>query len=170
MRLYKETSGLSRFITFASFVLVVFVLRVAEEVMMPVALSLLLAFLLSPLVVKLTRWRVPKTLAVITTAACAFLTIGAIGWLVTTQAMQLLRDLPQYEQNVTAKIAALKNPESTGALSRALGTVERFWASLEQDDEGHAPAAADGQKPVPVQVKDSDTPMEMATEVVRRLV
>ncbi|HYP17514.1 MAG TPA: AI-2E family transporter [Opitutus sp.] len=171
MPLAKETTGLSRFITFASFVLVVTVLRVAQDVMIPVALSLLLAFLLSPLVVRLTRWKVPKTLAIILTASLAFVVIGLTAWQITTQAMSLLNELPKYEDNVTAKIAALKKPDSTGSLSRALTTLERFWLSVQAPDPTtSAPVTPDGTKPVPVEVKPSHaTGIDFVREVAGRL-
>lgn len=166
MRLVKESVNLGRFITFATFVLVVAVLRLAEEVMIPVALSLLLAFLLSPLVVRLTRWRVPKTLAVILTATLAFVVIGVIAWQVTTQALALVHELPKYEQNVTTKIAALKDPDSSGSLSRAMATVERFWLSLQAPEVEETPDA----KPVPVEVKPSNTSLELMREMIMPLV
>ena len=67
MPLAKPSTSTGRFVTFASLVLVVAVLRIAEEVMIPIALAFLLAFLLTPFVARLTRWRMPKPAAIIVT-------------------------------------------------------------------------------------------------------
>src|SRR4051812_48855663 len=102
----KTTTSTARFVTFASFVLVIGVLRVAEDVMIPIALAFLLAFLLNPLVVRLTRWRLPRTLAILMTAGFAFLVIGLAGWQITGQAVSLIGDLPGYQANLHKKVDA----------------------------------------------------------------
>ena len=96
MPVAKPSTSAGRFITFATLVLVVAVLRVAEDVMIPLALSFLLAFLLTPVVDRLMRWRLPKPVAVITTVTLAFSVICAAGWQITPQAIALLGELPQY--------------------------------------------------------------------------
>src|SRR6185436_10594147 len=50
---------------FAGFVLVVACLYWAQIVLIPVALALLLTFMLAPVVSRLERWRVPRALAVV---------------------------------------------------------------------------------------------------------
>src|SRR5688500_1838131 len=111
MPVAKPSTPSGRFITFATFVLVIAVLRVAEDVMIPIALAFLLAFLLTPLVVRLTRWRLPKSIAIIVTAGFAFVIIGVAVWQITNQAVGLLGDLPGYEENLRQKITVLKQPQ-----------------------------------------------------------
>lgn len=79
MQLGEPTDRFTWFIRLATFVLVVAILRVAQDVLIPVAFAALLAFLLSPLVVRLMRWKLPKTLAIIATVTLAFSVIGGIG-------------------------------------------------------------------------------------------
>lgn len=160
MPLAKTSPALSRFITFATFILVVVVLRLAEEVMIPIALSLMLAFLLSPLVVRLRRWRFPRPVAIIVTVTIAFSVIGVVGWQITTQAVALLEDLPRYEENLRKKTAELKQPQGSGALTRTLVMVERMWADLQApapDAPAAEPAEPGAPKPVPVEVKATET-------------
>lgn len=175
MPLAKASLVPARFITFLTVVLVVAVLRVAQEVMIPVALALMLAFLLSPVVVRLMRWRLPKALAVIVTASLAFAVIATVTWQLADQALALLNELPRYEANLNKKVAALKHPES-GSVSQALATIDRLWRDLQAAGPEEAPRddqeTKDGQRhaPVPVEVKArSTTPFELARDVVSGL-
>ena len=172
MPLAKPTTSVSRFITFASLVLVVAVLRVAEDVMIPIALAFLLAFLLTPLVVRLDRWHLPRPVAIITAVTLAFLVIGAAGWQITHQAVALIGELPEYETNLRQKITVLKKPQASSSLTRAVDSFEKMWGDLQasapepKPGAGEAPAAA----PVPVEVKTSDrTSFEMGKQILGSL-
>jgi len=155
------------FLRLIAFVVVVAMLRVAEDVLMPIAFAILLAFLLSPLVVRLMRWGLPRTAAIGLTVTVAFGVIGATGWIVTAQALGLVRELPNYEENIRRKIVALKNPPTPSAVSRMTGMVENLRREIKspRSDEPALPAAPGEEKPVPVEVKPSEpTPLEMATD------
>lgn len=169
MPLAKPSAAPSRFITLASFVLVVAVLRWAEDVMIPVALSLMLAFLLSPLVVRLRRWRLPKAIAIALTATIAFSIIGVVAWQITRQAVSLVKELPRYEENLQQKADAVKNPSATSSLTRAFVSLERMWSDLQRPAPAAAPAPPPkpGEPtPVPVEVKASDaTSLAVGREV-----
>jgi predicted PurR-regulated permease PerM len=168
MPLSKPTTAPSRFITFITFVLVVAVLRVAHEVMIPLALALLLSFLLSPLVVRLRHWRFPKPVAIAITVTIAFAVIGAASWTITSQSLALLKDLPSYEENLQNKIAALKRPEASGSLSRTFVSLERMWQNLLAAAPELAPKHADRRTPtpVPVEVKAvASSPLDLAQQI-----
>lgn len=174
MRIAEPAAGPSRFYTLATVVLVVAVLRIAEEVMIPLALALLLAFLLTPVVVRMVRFKLPRTLAITVTLSFALLVVGVVGWNVTSQALGLLEDLPKYEVNLHKKITALKQPSGDGSLSRALGTLDKIWVDL----QAPAPVAgaatgtpAKPQTPVPVEVKpSSSSSFEIARDILKGLV
>ena len=89
-------------------VLLVAILHFAREVLMPITFAVLLTFLLTPTVVRLTRWGLPKAFAIIATVSLALAVTGAIGWLVADQAIRLGKELPNYEQNLRRKIAELQ--------------------------------------------------------------
>ena len=57
-------------------VLMVTALYFARDVFIPLALGLMLSFLLSPVVNRLHRWGVPNVMAVIATAALAFVLLA----------------------------------------------------------------------------------------------
>lgn len=164
------TARISWFVGLASFALIIVMLRYAEDVLVPVAFAVLLAFLLSPLVVRLTRIGLPKALAIILTVSVSFSVIGGIGWLVTTQAISLVRELPNYEENLRQKIAALKRPQSPEVMTRVTGMVENLRREIKSQapDVQVTPAPPGEEKPVPVAVQEADpTPWELARNLAR---
>ena len=169
MQLSTHSDRLTWFLRLATFVLVVAVLRVAEDVLLPVAFAVLLAFLLSPLVVRLIRWRVPRAMAIIATVTVAFAVIGGVGWLVTTQAIRLARDLPNYEENLREKIVALKHPTGPTLMTRISGMFENLRREIKSTapDKPTTPPSENEIKPVPVEVKPNEpTPWELARDIV----
>ena len=55
-------------------------LYVAKEILLPVALAILLSFLLTPLANRLERWRFPRLFAVLVVAGLSFSILGGVGW------------------------------------------------------------------------------------------
>jgi len=166
-----NSNRLAWFLGLATFALIVGILRFAEDVLVPVAFAVLLAFLLSPLVVRLTRWGLPKALAIILTVTVAFAAIGGIGWLVTTQAVSLVNELPNYEENLRQKIAALKKrPDAPTAMTRMSGMVENLRREIKSaaPDEPVTPPEPGEERPVPVELKETEpTPWELARDILK---
>lgn len=158
---------LARFITFASFVLVIAVLRMAADVLIPLALATLLAFLLSPLVVWFTRHRVPKILAIAATVTVFFAVLGGLGWIVVTQAVNLAERLPDYEQNIRVKIDKLRHPQTPAAFSRTSEMLEHLKKEVQGTEPVKTATVDRGEPaPIPVQIKE---PERSALALVRRL-
>lgn len=155
---------LARFASFASFVLVVAVLRLAADVLIPLALAALLAFLLSPPVVWLTRRRVPKVLAITVTVTLFFAVLGALGWVVATQAVNLAERLPDYEQNIRAKIEKVRHPQTPAALSRTTEMIGKLQKEMQAPDRSDKKTPANNEPaPLPVQVKEPErSPLALA--------
>src|SRR5947207_10943501 len=92
-----------------------FCLGIAQDVFIPIALAMLLTFVLSPVVERLQRWRVPRVAAVIVAVVLVFSLLGGLGWLLASQVTTLAEDLPQYKNNITRKIRQVRRvgkPES----------------------------------------------------------
>lgn len=155
---------LARFASFASLVLVVAVLKLAADVLVPVAFATLLAFLLSPMVVWFTRRGIPKTLAIIATVTVFFSVLGALGWVVGSQAINLAGSLPDYEHNIRAKIEKVKHPRTPEKLSRTTDMLENLKREMEEPDpEASADKPAGEPEPVPVKMKEPEqSPLELA--------
>lgn len=120
---------LKPWVTFAGCVLVVSVLYWAQAVLVPVALAILLTFVLTPPVTWLERWigRVPAVLVVVT---LVFSVLGLSGWGLTRQLGYLAADLPGYRANIRTKIADVRGAGKGGAVEQLQDTIEDIKGDL----------------------------------------
>ena len=125
-------------------------LRYAQDFFLPLVLAGLLSFLLSPLVRRLERWRLGRVGAVLVTAVLAFVLIGGLTYLVTSQFLDLAGSLPKYRGNLIARFSSLKTNENN-PLRRAVQTISEVTAALNKPEDA-APAAAEKSRPLRVEV------------------
>ena len=128
---------------FAGCVLVVAVLYLAQAVLVPFALAILLTFVLTPPVTWLERWigRVP---AVLLTVTLVFTLLGLAGWGLTRQMQHLAGDLPGYRANIRAKIADVRGAGKGGTVERLQDTIE----DLKGDLGASTPPSGTASRPV----------------------
>jgi predicted PurR-regulated permease PerM len=91
------------------FVMIVATLYFGKEVVMPVTLALLLAFVLAPTVNLLRRahlGRVPCVLLGVTLGLCVVLAIGGV---IGSQIGQLTTDIPKYAATVETKVSNVRS-------------------------------------------------------------
>jgi predicted PurR-regulated permease PerM len=69
--------------------IIIAALYFGREVFVPIALAILLSFVLAPLVRLLQRWHIPRALSVISVVLVAFATIFALGGVIATQVTEL---------------------------------------------------------------------------------
>ncbi|TWU10393.1 AI-2 transport protein TqsA [Novipirellula galeiformis] len=84
-------------------VLIVAALFFARDVFIPLALGLLLSFLLSPIANRLQRLGIPNVLAVITTAAFAFILLASGFTLLGRELTTLVGELPKHKDELVEK-------------------------------------------------------------------
>lgn len=157
----RQDDALAFVPTLTATVLGVAVLYFAQEVLIPIALSVLLSFVLTRLVIWLERWRLGRVPSVLLAVALAFAVLGGIGWMVTDQLIDLARDLPKYQDALAARIRSLRSvPIGGGVLggitesARELGEELSGLGSssiLPSTPLGTAPAG----EPVPVQLVET---------------
>jgi predicted PurR-regulated permease PerM len=98
---------------------VIAALALAAEVLKPLALSVLLAFALTPVANFFQRrMRLPRPAAVVLTVLLALGAIGGFGYVVGRQLTALAGHVEQYKDNVVSKVARLK-PGDQSALDKA---------------------------------------------------
>ncbi len=85
-------------------IIIIFCLYIAKEVFIPLALAILLSFILLSLIDLLERYHLPKVLATWTSIVFAFLLMALVSWIIYFQAIQLAQNLPKYEANVRSKL------------------------------------------------------------------
>ena len=144
-------------------VVVVATLYFAREVLVPIALALLLSFVLAPLVQLLRRWYLPRSVAVIISVLVAFFVILGLGALMASQVNQLATDLPRYQSTLREKIQSLRGAATgTGTLERASDVLQELGKELDKPQRMGSPVASPGvdmavpNKPIPVEVKQPD--------------
>jgi predicted PurR-regulated permease PerM len=136
-------------------VLVVACLYWARVVLIPVALAVLLTFLLNPIVDRLQRRGLGRTPAVALIVVVAFLLLGGIGWVTVLQLTTLANELPQHRHNIKQKIADLRAVGKGGIIEKIQETVQKVTEDLEKAEElpkGLQPGA-EPERPVPVVVQ-----------------
>ena len=110
-----------------------FCLGIAQDVFIPIALAMLLTFVLSPIVERLQHWHVPRVAAVVVTVVFAFSVLGGLGWLLASQATTLAADLPQYKHNLTGKIREVRRVGKSDSLEKAQSAVKEVIGELQKD-------------------------------------
>ncbi len=152
-------------------VLIVVVLYFGREIFMPIALAVLLSFVLAPLVRLLRGLHVPRGLAVALSVVLAFTIVATLAWLMASQVSQLATDLPRYQETMRNKIVSLKGAAGTsGAMERASEVLGRLSQELDRPAPQSSLEVADGPAPVAVVVHEAPrAPLETLTAVVQPL-
>ena len=91
----------------AGFIIVVGIYY-GQELLVPLVLATLLAFVLSPICAALQKIRVPRLIAVLVAVFLAFTLIGSIGLVVGRQVASLAASLPAYQTTVATKWKTLE--------------------------------------------------------------
>jgi predicted PurR-regulated permease PerM len=143
-------------------VAIVACLYIGREVLVPMALAVLMSFVLAPLVDFLQRWYVPRSLSVIVVVLLAFVGVLSLGGLMISQVNQLASDLPRYQSTLREKIQNLRGSATgTGTLQRASEVLQNLSQEINRPisvPPAVAPSAIPStpERPIPVEVRQPD--------------
>lgn len=143
-------------------ILITAVLIAAKAVLMPLALGMILAFLLTPVVRVFDRLRFPRFAGVILTMALALGAVGAIGYVTWAQFVELSTQVTQYTSSMRKKVADLRIGDNA-ALRQLTRTVDKV---AEQFDDNLAELRR--AQPVKV-VPPRATPMERLQQTMESI-
>ena len=154
-------------------VVVVGALYLGRDILIPLALSILLSFMLAPIVIRLRRWRLGRIPSVIAVVVLLFVVLLGLGSIVASQLVHLAENLPRYEWNLRAKIRDLPIAmPSGGVVERTTEMLRDLRKELEKATKGPEAKGTDAGaeepvKPVPVQVQVQQpvTPLQTLREV-----
>ena len=104
------------------------VLYFGKPVLLPISLSVLLAFILNPLVKSLERLRLGRILSVLIASGLAFALIGAAAWALASQVQSLASDLPNHQHNIKRKIDTFKTSDDS-TYSRLTAMFDELFPS-----------------------------------------
>ena len=157
--------------------LIVITLYFAQPVLVPLALAVILSFVLSPAVRVLRRFGLSNSPSVIIVVAVAFAAIFAVGALITQQLGSLVSELPRYQITLREKVKAVKDVAegSGGAIKQAGETLKDLQHELDASDGSSAGpgnrlsinGAAPAQKPMPVELRNPvATPLDQLQSII----
>jgi predicted PurR-regulated permease PerM len=143
-------------------VAVIAALYVGREVLVPIALAVLLSFVLAPLVRFLQIWYIPRAVAVLSVTLFALLIAVGLAGLMVAQVNQLASELPRYESTLRKKIENLRGIfAGTGTLERASEVLKGLQKEIERSEKlapSYTPGAEQPSpsRPIAVEVKQPD--------------
>src|SRR5215510_7235668 len=115
-------------------VLIIASLYWAQAVLIPIAISILLTFLLSPVADNLERLGLGRIFSVVLIVILAFSFLAGVGWIITDQLTSVANELPTYRQNIKTKIADIRGAGKGGILEKVQKTAEEMRQELEKKE------------------------------------
>lgn len=138
-------------------------LYVAKIVVIPLALAILITFLLAPPVMWLQRHGLRRIPAVVLATMLALAAVIGSGYAVTRQIGDLLDSYPRYEQNITAKIVGLRARGREGLIDKMQSVAQRISEQLDQTNvRVPAQPRTEADRAQPVRVVSDDGPFRLS--------
>ena len=168
----EPTSVVNIAATAVTAAIVVAALYYGADVLVPLALSVLLSFVLAPAVHSLHKRRVPRAVAVTGVVIFAFAVIFALGSIIVSQVTQLAEELPRYQFTMQDKIRSLREAAgSSSTLERASDVLETLSKELSSPQPTTPTAGKPAEvKPVPVEVRQPTGPVAEVISIVSPLI
>ncbi len=120
------------------------ILYFARDILIPLALAITLALILSPAVTWLHRMRVPRFAGALLVIFVSVSSAASVSYVLFNQFLQIVNELPAYRANIDKKIKAFRAPQ-TGALGQAAENVKELGRELTPPAE--RPVVPPGQRP-----------------------
>jgi predicted PurR-regulated permease PerM len=137
----------------------------ARDVLIPIALAMLLAFVLSPIADALQRLRLGRVTSVIIVVVLAFSVLGAAAWALSQQVATVGSEVPRYSANIREKVARWRREGAGRVLGRVRSSVDEVVDEIQKAD-----TPARREKPTPVVIQGTDkTPLQTITAVTEPL-
>ena len=145
----RRTGNFPSLLVLPTVVLIIASLYWAQAILIPIALSILLTFLLSPVIGGLERLGLRRVPSVIFIVVLTFSLLATIGWITALQFTSLAKELPKYQGNIKQKIADVRAAGKGGNLEKVQKTVEEIKEEIQKAEE----PAKGKQNPRPVVVE-----------------
>ncbi|HEU4344951.1 MAG TPA: AI-2E family transporter, partial [Candidatus Binatia bacterium] len=121
-----------------------------QAVLIPVALAILITFVLSPVAVALEQAGLSRAASVMVVIVLSVCLLGTIGWIVGSQVTSLAAELPKYRSNITQKIRDLRRLGKGGAIETF---QETFEEAKDEFERGDTPPKASRPPPAVIQAE-----------------
>ena len=134
-----------------------------REIFVPLAMAVLLSFMLAPVVAWLERLHVPRIPAVVAAVTMTFIVISGLGFMIAGQLVQLAQEVPGYQTNIQEKIKAVKFIGGPGGL---IGRTSEMIQEL--GDEVSRRAVPETVTPLPQAAGGAETTKTMSVQIEER--
>ncbi|MBV9701955.1 MAG: AI-2E family transporter [Methylobacteriaceae bacterium] len=104
-------------------VVVVGALYLAREVLVPIALAVLLSFVLTPPLVRLRHWGLGQVPSVLIVVALGVFVTATVAGVIGVQISQLAGELPKYQWTLQEKVRSLRAATAGGSVVRSIGEM-----------------------------------------------
>ena len=142
------------------------VLYLAQEVFLPVAFAMLIAFALSPVVIRARRWGLGHMASVLVASVFAFTAIGGFALIIVGQLAELALNLPTFQANILAKLEGL---QAAGGDSSLLSNAMQMLGTI-STKIGAAVGTTETAKPMPVEVVQPTNALDLLQNLILPLV
>lgn len=129
-KLFARIDGL--WVSLLTITLIIAILWAAKAILLPLALGIILAFALTPLVRWFDRMRLPRAVGVALTMLLALSAVGGMGYVVFSQFAELSTEITKYTSSMRNKVADLRMGDDA-AFSRLTKTVHRVTEQLDEN-------------------------------------
>jgi predicted PurR-regulated permease PerM len=150
----SSTKSRDTLFVLSGLVLVTACLYWARQVLIPLALAVLLAFILTPAVSALQRRGLGRLPAVLLVVILALLLLSGISYIITRQLNTLVANLPNYKGEIVVKVENLRSAGEGGFLGKIrsfLGDVSEELmenAGAKGEQQGNQPKSKPGESPM----------------------
>ena len=128
--------------TIVFLVLTIGILYFAREILVPIAIAVLLSFVLAPLVKALRNLGIVKTIAVGIVVLSAFLVAVGLGAILAKQISDLAAEAPRYQITAGKKVEGLQDFAANNPVLRKLNTIIADAARMDPAHKASPPQAA----------------------------
>src|SRR4029453_3945549 len=126
----------------ATAALLVVILERGQVVLVPVALAVMISFILTPPVRALERLRLPRLVAVGIVLVVALGLVGGFGYLLSRQFNDFAAHMPKYAVGIKSKLATLRETRK-GTLGQIQDTVDEVSHELDRQEGAAQPSPHD---------------------------
>lgn len=142
------------------------VLYLAQAVFLPLAFAMLIAFALSPVVVRARRLGLGHLPSVLVASGLAFVAIGGFVLIVVGQLAELALNLPTFQANILAKLEGL---QAAGGDNSLLSNAMQMLGTI-STKIGAAVGTGEAAKPMPVEVVQPTNALALLQNLILPLV
>ncbi|WP_203072515.1 AI-2E family transporter [Falsiroseomonas ponticola] len=135
---------------------IIAVLYFARDLLVPLALAILLSFILAPIARALRRWGMPRVPGVILSVLAAVMVLASLGLVMGRQLADLAAELPAYQAEVTRKLSSIH--ASGGLVERAQEMLRGLSNGVAREPREVPPRGlqAEAVAPIPVEIRQPD--------------